>query len=337
MGFLVGSETAEGYVPSLLFRLLRPRTSGNTINGLGETRRRRPTPVYHRFDFLHPWIVEGATFIARKLLINKHRPYFIRTVQMARTGHIPVAAARVDDTAENWTRQIREFALAQPGCDVIGIAALDPLWVFDRDRIDARNVILVGYRMDYDQFAHSLKGRFIDGEIAVFDSYLGSQEAAVAIAYWIRAKGWPAEGIGGPKGSALNILDAAIAAGLGELGKHGSIMNDRLGSCFRLAYVTTDLPLMPDAPVELGVDEFCKSCRLCTSECPANAIDDTKKTVRGVEKWYVDFDKCVPYFNEHHGCGLCLSICPWSRPGVGPKLVQKMLRKKRERAGAAAD
>lgn len=30
----------------------------------------------------------------------------------------------------------------------------------------------------------------------------------------------------------------------------------------------------------------------------------------------MDFDKCVPYFNEHMGCGICLAACPWSQPGA---------------------
>jgi epoxyqueuosine reductase QueG len=51
--------------------------------------------------------------------------------------------------------------------------------------------------------------------------------------------------------------------------------------------------------------------------------------VRGVEKWYVDFDKCIPYFNETHGCGICIAVCPWSRPGTAPRLAEKMLRRRK--------
>jgi epoxyqueuosine reductase QueG len=45
--------------------------------------------------------------------------------------------------------------------------------------------------------------------------------------------------------------------------------------------------------------------------------------VRGVQKWWVDFDKCIPYFNETFGCAICLAVCPWSKPGRAPSLAEK--------------
>jgi hypothetical protein len=39
---------------------------------------------------------------------------------------------------------------------------------------------------------------------------------------------------------------------------------------------------------------------------------------------YVDFDKCLPYFNEAMSCAICLAVCPFSRPGVGGNLVMKL-------------
>ena len=48
----------------------------------------------------------------------------------------------------------------------------------------------------------------------------------------------------GPDADALLMIPAALAAGLGELGKHGSIINKKFGSNFRLAAVSTELPLL---------------------------------------------------------------------------------------------
>ncbi len=50
--------------------------------------------------------------------------------------------------------------------------------------------------------------------------------------------------------------------------------------------------------------------------------------MRGVEKWYVDFDKCIPYFDETLGCSICIAVCPWSRPGIAEGLVVKMARRR---------
>jgi epoxyqueuosine reductase QueG len=59
-----------------------------------------------------------------------------------------------------------------------------------------------------------------------------------------------------------------------------------------------------------------------------DAISDDKQMVRGEEKWYVDFDKCVPYFTETAGCGICIEVCPWSKPDRGFSLSKKLLEKR---------
>jgi len=147
------------------------------------------------------------------------------------------------------------------------------------------------------------------------------------------AKAWP-----GPYASGLSMMPAAIEAGLGELGKHGSLINREYGSSFRLSAVTTHMPLNYDEPADFGADDFCTRCQVCINACPPGAIVDLKQMVRGVEKWYVDFDACIPYFGETLACGICLAVCPWSKPGTAPALAEKMLRwraKKLKRASAA--
>ena len=54
---------------------------------------------------------------------------------------------------------------------------------------------------------------------------------------------------------------------------------------------------------------------------------EDKQMVRGVERWYVDFDKCIPYFAESASCGMCIAVCPWTRPDVRPKLLATMARR----------
>jgi len=153
------------------------------------------------------------------------------------------------------------------------------------------------------------------------------------LANFILAQGYEAETYPGPYAKQLNMIPAAIAAGLGQLGKHGSMINRTYGSSFRLSAVSTDMPLISDGPDEFGSEDFCMSCQLCVKECPPGAISDEKQMVRGVEKWYVDFDKCIPYFGEALACGICLAVCPWSRPGTGPKLAEKMLTRRARKAG----
>ena len=96
----------------------------------------------------------------------------------------------------------------------------------------------------------------------------------------IRKLGFAAQDYPGPLANAVNMVPAALDCGFGELGKHGSIINRRLGSSFRLAVVTTDLPLDIDLPDEFGVDDMCKNCRICEDVCPPGAILPDKQTVR---------------------------------------------------------
>jgi epoxyqueuosine reductase QueG len=125
----------------------------------------------------------------------------------------------------------------------------------------------------------------------------------------------------------LLLIPPAIASGLGELGKHGSLISRHFGSGVRLAGVTTDMPLVATAPDRFGADEFCMTCQACTNACPPGAITEHKQLVRGVERWYVDFDKCIPYFAEAASCGICIAECPWTRPNVRPKLMAAMARR----------
>ena len=161
----------------------------------------------------------------------------------------------------------------------------------------------------------------------VQNQYGRGTRAAYKLAGWLRGHGWDAHPHGGPIAGPVLMIPAAIEAGFGELGKHGSMINRQFGSSFRLACVMTDLPLVAEAPDAFGADDFCASCQVCTKVCPVDAIKPMKQTVRGEDKWYVDFDECILYFVENRGCGICIGQCPWSRTGTAPKLAAKLTRR----------
>jgi epoxyqueuosine reductase QueG len=56
--------------------------------------------------------------------------------------------------------------------------------------------------------------------------------------------------------------------------------------------------------------------------------------VRGNLKWYVDFDKCIPFFNENAGCAICIAVCPWSIPGKGPRIIEQLQRRAEKQKSA---
>ncbi len=132
---------------------------------------------------------------------------------------------------------------------------------------------------------------------------------------------------GGIIGDSFNKPGLFIIDPLKPIGKNSNLINREYGSSFRLAAVLTDLPLIPTSKKSYYVDDFCSRCQVCANACPPDAILPEKVPVRGTEKWYVNFDKCIPFFNENFGCGICIAVCPWSIPGRGPRIVEQLMRR----------
>lgn len=314
-----------------------PDISGCEVNGLGETEYRPASPFfwhepqYQQFGAMQGYVLgimyglEDAAEISEAFALDGPNTFAQRGPHP-----IPVAAEKIKKTPAEWTRLVRDFALNH-GADLVGIAKMRPEWVYEGFEVRESYVVVVGVGHDYEELsqAPSLPGnnRAI---VEVGKQYTRAAAAAAELHNFICEQGYPATCHPGPMAKDLLMIPAAIEAGLGELGKHGSMINRKLGSSFRLSAVTTDLPLVVDEPDEFGADDFCSRCQVCTEACPPDAIFSEKQWVRGTKKWHVNFDKCIPYFAESRGCAICIAVCPWSRPGVADKLVVKMA-KRRER------
>nr|VFJ44619.1 MAG: Epoxyqueuosine reductase QueG (queuosine biosynthesis) [Candidatus Kentron sp. FW]VFJ69407.1 MAG: Epoxyqueuosine reductase QueG (queuosine biosynthesis) [Candidatus Kentron sp. FW] len=331
MGLLYGVETADGYQPSWWHRMFKPKVSGNTLNGLGEIQVRRPTSFYHRQDYWHPWRFVQDMFYLRRIFDGTFI-WLIKSNWLEHKAPTPVAKKRIKRSPEEWSRHIKDYAVAI-GVDKVGITHLKPEWVFDRDDVPKEQyIILLASRMDYEALSSSIMRRFRKTIHEVLTVYYRNHVRARKLADWVRSHGWAAYGYGYPVNTPLNLLPIAIEAGIGELGKHGSLICPEMGALFRLTYVLTDLPLAIDGRRDYGIDDYCAGCQVCVRNCPTAAIYNEKQMVRGVERWYVDFDKCVPYFNEYAGCGICVAVCPFSQPGRGPIISRKMLQRRSRKA-----
>ncbi len=115
------------------------------------------------------------------------------------------------------------------------------------------------------------------------------------------------------------VLEKPLAekAGLGWIGKHSNLVNQRAGSWFFLGEIYTDLPLPVDEPAQ----NRCGSCNACIDVCPTRAI---------VAPYRVDARLCISYLtielqgaipeplrpllgNRIYGCDDCQLACPWNR------------------------
>lgn len=74
---------------------------------------------------------------------------------------------------------------------------------------------------------------------------------------------------------------AALAAGLGTLGRHNLVIHPQFGTRIGLAALITDLELEPDKKIE---HDLCTHCELCVKNCPGSALDEAGKT---------DIGKCI--------------------------------------------
>jgi len=303
-------------------RDLWPDVSGNTINGLGEDAVRRPEPIYHhdpermRFAALQTWF----RALPAHPLIAKARNDRIPIMEEALA---PLAAERIQRSPEAWSSAVKAEA-RRLGAELVGIARMQPEWVFEGFDVPQQWAVMLGVAMDHEELSAAPGPRAI---AEVVRQYGRGTLTAKRLASWLRRQGWDGFPHGGPEAGPILMIPPALACGFGELGKHGSIINRELGSSFRLAYVLTDLPLVADDEDAFGADDFCTRCRVCADACPPDAIAPDKQRVRGADKWYVDFDRCIPYFNDTTGCGICIAVCPWSRPGVAPALAAKLARR----------
>jgi epoxyqueuosine reductase len=304
---------------------LWPDVSGNAINGLGETEKGPPRPVFWRTDGSTPHAPAMYYFFEKGMSDPRTAP--ARRFR-ERTEAIPVhdiADEQASEPTDGWTAAVKQAAL-DLNLDDVGVCAWRQEWSFpDRPAPRGKWAIVVAVIQDYDAMKPAPStGAFVE----MMAQYERAGSGAKNLANWIRDRGWFAEAKTGPSTEDVLMIPPAIEAGMGELGKHGSIIHRRFGSSFRLSMVLTDMPLEPDAPDVFGADEFCASCQVCANACPPDAIYREKQMVRGTRKWYVDFDKCVPFFVDNHGCAICLAVCPWSRPGIAENLLAKLARRR---------
>ncbi len=236
-------------------------------------------------------------------------------------GRLGAAAAGVAVLDRRWVYgrvQLNPYAPGEPACKAIAFEPVaepretDGALVLP-DAVNRAVVVLVA--MDAGRLR---SGRPLEASVETNLGYSRMATVVVSLADAIRAAGYVA--IPCMNDTALSVPLAA-AAGLGRPGRHGMLIADRLGSAVRVAKVLTDLPLEPDPAGPADPPEFCDTCGVCASACPAGAIPagERGETPPGPcnrahgNPWPVDAEACLAWWVEHgESCARCAGVCPLS-------------------------
>jgi ferredoxin len=143
---------------------------------------------------------------------------------------------------------------------------------------------------------------------------------ACIVAVYIRQLGYPARAQTDQDSEVLQP-PLVLLAGLGELSRIGEVvLNPFLGPRFKSSVITTDLPLIPDRPIDFGLQKFCQDCKKCARECPCSAISFGDKVMfNGYEMWKPDVAACTRYRVSNPGgssCGRCMKVCPYNEENL---------------------
>lgn len=273
-----------------------------------------------------------------KIPLYEHRPPEIKErrrkwSELARFRNGPVAESRVDTVDPAAAGAEIEQLARRLGADDVGIARLTPTMIDQRVDLPHDFVVCIIVAEDY--------AKVLNGPRAIEDEstrvYLRCAEISTQVAAHIRALGYPA--VAHHNGaSEIQAIPAMYAAGLGELGKHGSLIHPRLGASHRPGFVTTTMPLAVGTPFIFGVQDVCLSCNLCANNCPADAIPRRDFVLtEGVKRWLTDVEKCYVFSRlRAQYCHICVDVCPYVHKSNGDaekKDLYKRYMAKRKKAG----
>jgi ferredoxin len=252
-----------------------------------------------------------------------------------------VDPSRVEFPPSENTRMIKNI-IKYLGSDFCGICSLNQAYVYSHVgrgpeaygreiELNHRFAIVFALEMDLEMVASAPQAPVI---VETGKKYVEAARISIITANFIRRLGYPARAhIAGSNYQAI-LPPLGWEAGLGEVGRLGILITAKYGPRARLGLITTDLPLIPDKPKNLGIQNFCEKCKKCASNCPAQAITcDDKDEENGVRKWVLNRERCYRFWRQSGtDCAVCIYVCPYSKPVNAFHLI---IRKMTEASAAA--
>lgn len=237
---------------------------------------------------------------------------------------------KLDINPEEATRRVKGFARSL-GADLVGVTRINPLWTYSHRGMAGRSegeewgqslevkheyAIVLATEMAFDLVRTA---PHTASTIETGRNYAMGASISTCLAQFIANLGYSATTEHMIYYQSL-LVPLAVDAGLGELGRHGYLISKSLGPRLRLAGVTTDLPLIPDQPVDIGVHDFCTICEKCSDCCPSGSIPrGVPKEYNGTFRWKLNPETCHDYWAKvGTDCNICMRVCPWSHANTFP-------------------
>ena len=228
--------------------------------------------------------------------------------------------ASCSDAEEN-TRALKSLSYVL-GAELTGVCEIpDYAWYSHVDGgkpVDCHHKYAVVMLIDqeYDTMEGASGDDFISGAQSM-RAYMRGAVVAGIMAEHLRALGFSSRAQTNADSEVLQI-PLILLAGLGELSRIGElVLNPFVGPRFKSVVMTTDIPLVPDKPIDFGLQYFCSNCWKCARECPCDAITWGDKVMfNGYEMWKLDAERCARYrLTNQRGlaCGRCMKTCPLNK------------------------
>ncbi len=244
---------------------------------------------------------------------------------------------KVSISPEEAVIRIKGYAKAL-GASLVGITKINPLWVYSHrgeifndnwedwgKKIDLNHnyAIVCAEEMKKDMVRSAphtptsvesmmnyAKGAYITTQLSGFIANLGYSATANHFRHYDTL-----------------LPPLAADAGLGEVGRLGYLITKKYGPRIRLSLVTTNLDLVEDNPVDIGVEDFCRLCKKCAVCCPSNSIpQDEMIESNGSLRWKLNAQSCFEYWGKiGTDCNVCMNVCPWSHADTFPHQIIKAL------------
>jgi epoxyqueuosine reductase QueG len=114
-----------------------------------------------------------------------------------------------------------------------------------------------------------------------------------------------------PFGGKLLYGPHVVASGLGIMGRNGLILTSEFGPRQRWSMITTDAEIPELIQRNFNeLEEFCKSCGSCVTNCKGGAVYNEPIKKDGGVITHIDRSKCISSILNNNYCSYCLRICP---------------------------